>query len=81
MKNIRRLERENEDLIKEVKSQEEKCVNETAENTLMSQLKQNRKEIVKINQMLPESTDRKSVLKLKQIIISEKSKFKGAIHV
>ena len=72
LENIRRLERENEDLKKEVKSQEEKCVHETAEKVyLMSQLKQKRKEIVKLNQMAPESTERKSILK--QISESERT--------
>ena len=72
LENIRRLERENEDLKKAVKSQEEKCVHETAEKVyLMSQLKQKRKEIVKLNQMAPEPTERKSVLK--QISKSERT--------
>jgi len=60
IENIRRLERENDDLNNEVKSQKEKRVNETAEKvSLLRQLKQNRKEIAEFNQRMPQSTERK----------------------
>jgi len=74
LENIRRLERENDDLKKEVKYQEEKCIHETAEKvSLMEQLKHNREEITKFTHKMPELIERKRVLK--QICKSENINF------